>query len=120
MDAKHQVLKQVFGYDEFREGQGPLIDAILQGRDALGVMPTGAGKSICYQVPALVFPGITLVISPLISLMRDQVQSLVQAGVAGAYLNTSLTRSQYFKALEKADRAAPGVFGAGKRHAGQV
>lgn len=102
MDAKHQVLKQVFGYDEFREGQGPLIDAILQGRDALGVMPTGAGKSICYQVPALVFPGITLVISPLISLMRDQVQSLVQAGVAGAYLNTSLTRSQYFKALENA------------------
>lgn len=104
MDAKHQVLKQVFGYDAFRQGQGPLIDAILQGRDALGVMPTGAGKSICYQVPALVFPGITLVISPLISLMRDQVQSLVQAGVAGAYLNTSLTRAQYFKALENASQ----------------
>ena len=73
MDAKHRVLKQVFGYDQFRQGQEAVIDAILQGRDALGVMPTGAGKSICYQVPGLVFSGITLVVSPLISLMRDQV-----------------------------------------------
>ena len=102
MDAKHRVLKQVFGYDQFRQGQEAVIDAILQGRDALGVMPTGAGKSICYQVPGLVFSGITLVVSPLISLMRDQVQSLRQAGVAGAFLNTSLTRAQYFKALENA------------------
>ena len=79
-----------------------MIDAILQGRDALGVMPTGAGKSICYQLPALMMPGVALVVSPLISLMRDQVQALRQAGVAGAYLNSSLTPGQYVKALENA------------------
>ncbi len=94
-----QVLKQYFGYDNFREGQAKLIEAVLEGRDVLGIMPTGAGKSICFQVPALAAEGITLVISPLISLMKDQVSALNQAGVHAAYLNSSLTQGQYVKAL---------------------
>lgn len=97
---KYQVLKQVFGYDSFRQGQENLINAILAGKDVLGIMPTGAGKSIVYQVPALLFSGITLVISPLISLMKDQVEGLNQAGIHAAYLNSSLTQNQYFKALD--------------------
>ncbi|WP_373128169.1 DNA helicase RecQ [Dielma fastidiosa] len=99
---KNEVLKNVFGYDEFREGQAQLVDALLAGRDAFGIMPTGAGKSICYQVPALMFPGITLVISPLISLMKDQVAALNQAGVRAAFLNSSLTFRQYLKAIDNA------------------
>lgn len=97
---KYQILKKYFGYDSFREGQEVLIDAILSGRDTFGIMPTGAGKSLCYQIPALMLPGITLVISPLISLMKDQVESLNQAGVHAAYFNSSLTAGQYRKALE--------------------
>ena len=96
---KTEILKQYFGYDGFREGQEALIDGILAGRDVFGIMPTGAGKSLCYQVPALMLPGITLVISPLISLMKDQVSALNQAGVHAAYLNSSLTASQYSRAL---------------------
>ena len=93
-ETPESVLKRVFGFDAFREGQRPLIDAILAGRDALGVMPTGSGKSVCYQVPALALPGYALVISPLISLMKDQVAALVQAGASAAYLNSSLTERQ--------------------------
>ena len=96
------ILKQYFGYDTFREGQRPLIDSVLKGRDVLGIMPTGAGKSMCFQVPALMMEGITLVISPLISLMKDQVGALNQAGVHEAFLNSSLTMGQYVKALRLA------------------
>ena len=96
------ILKQYFGYDMFREGQRPLIDSVLKGRDVLGIMPTGAGKSMCFQIPALMMEGITLVISPLISLMKDQVGALNQAGVHAAFLNSSLTMGQYVKALRLA------------------
>ena len=99
-EEKYKVLKRYFGYESFREGQEELIDTLLSKKDVFGIMPTGAGKSLCYQVPALMFSGITLVISPLISLMKDQVAALNQAGVYAAYLNSSLTQGQYFKALE--------------------
>ena len=97
---KFTVLKEYFGHASFRHGQEKVVDAILQGRDALCVMPTGAGKSVCYQVPAMLFSGITLVISPLISLMKDQVNALTQNGIRAAYLNSSLTPMQYARAME--------------------
>ena len=101
------ILKKYFGYDSFRNGQEEIIKSILSGRDALAVMPTGLGKSLCYQVPALLLSGITLVISPLISLMQDQVKSLNEAGIHAAFINSSLTESQITKAL---DLAARGIY----------
>ena len=100
--TKYEILKEYFGYHCFRNGQEPLIDSILKKKDTLGIMPTGAGKSICYQVPALILSGITLVVSPLISLMKDQVGALNQAGIHAAYLNSSLTYNQYRLALSYA------------------
>lgn len=91
---KYAVLEQYFGYREFRPGQESLIDGVLSGRDVFGIMPTGGGKSLCYQIPALMLPGITLVISPLISLMRDQVLALKAAGVPAAYINSTLSSTQ--------------------------
>lgn len=102
MKNKYELLKEYFGYDSFRKGQEEVIDSILSGRDVLGIMPTGAGKSVCYQIPALMLSGITLVVSPLISLMQDQVAALNQAGVHAAYLNSSLTYRQYLTALKYA------------------
>ena len=95
----YQTLKHYFGYDTLRPGQQDLMEGILNGIDVLGIMPTGAGKSLCYQVPALMLPGITIVISPLISLMSDQVKALNQAGVHAAYINSSLTENQIRAAL---------------------
>lgn len=94
-----EIVKKYFGYDSLRPGQEELVEAILAGKDALGIMPTGAGKSLCYQVSALMLPGITLVISPLISLMADQVKALNQAGIHAAYINSTLTEGQIAKAL---------------------
>ena len=102
-DDARAMLKHVFGYDDFRPGQRTLIDAELTGRDALGIMPTGSGKSICFQLPALLMEGITLVVSPLISLMKDQVAALNQSGVRAAFLNSSLTERQFDLALRNAE-----------------
>lgn len=93
MDKK-ELLQRIFGYPDFRSGQEQLIDGILAGRDVFGIMPTGGGKSMCYQLPALMLPGVTLVISPLISLMRDQVLALKAAGIPAAYINSSLNGAQ--------------------------
>ena len=103
-EEKYEVLKKYFGYDNYRTGQELLIDAVLDGRDVLGIMPTGAGKSICYQIPAVMLPGVTIVISPLISLMTDQVQALNQNGIRAAYVNSSLNEVQIAKVLRLASQ----------------
>lgn len=100
--AALDTLKRYFGYSSFRPGQERMVSAILSGSDALGVMPTGAGKSICYQVPALMLPGLTLVVSPLVSLMADQVRTLKAAGARPSYLNSTLTPAQQNTVLKRA------------------
>ena len=99
MDLQN-ILKTYFGYDEFRNGQDKLIESIIEGRDALGIMPTGGGKSICYQLPAIALDGITIVISPLISLMKDQVDSLNELGINAAFINSTLDNGEFLQILE--------------------
>ena len=94
MADPHSILKKVFGYDSFRPGQEEIVRRLLDGQDVLAVMPTGAGKSICYQVPALLLPGITIVVSPLVSLMKDQVGALVQAGVAAVIFDVVINMAR--------------------------
>lgn len=103
MSDKLSVLKDYFGHDSFRDGQEQIVDALLDGRDVLCIMPTGAGKSMCYQIPALLFDGVTIVVSPLISLMKDQVGSLVQSGVPAAYINSSLSYPQFLRVLSNVE-----------------
>ncbi len=99
---KHTILKETFGFADFRPAQAEIIDELLASHDVLGVMPTGAGKSLCYQVPALLLSGVTLVVSPLISLMKDQVQALGQNGIRAAYINSSLTAAQNTEVIRRA------------------
>ena len=99
--TKHEALKKYFGHSEFRPSQDTVIDALISGHDVLGVMPTGAGKSVCFQIPALLLPGITIVISPLISLMKDQVAGLRRSDIPVAFINSSLTSKQYKEVLRR-------------------
>ncbi len=99
---QYDVLQKYFGHDTFRPGQEPLIEGLLAGRDVLGVMPTGAGKSACYQVPAMLLPGLTLVISPLISLMQDQVASLHQSGIQAACIHSGMDEQEYWDIVQGA------------------
>ena len=101
MTEEIRNLKKYFGYDSFREGQEEIIREILAGRDVLGVLPTGGGKSICYQLPALMMDGISLVISPLISLMKDQVDALRENGIAATFINSSLSLEDYKRSLSE-------------------
>ncbi|MCR4790313.1 MAG: RecQ family ATP-dependent DNA helicase, partial [Treponemataceae bacterium] len=94
------VLKKAFGYDSFRPLQKEIIENVLSGKDTLAVMPTGGGKSLCYQIPALILEGITIIVSPLISLMQDQVSSLQSNGIECVFLNSSLNREEYFKTVD--------------------
>ena len=100
IEKAYEILKTYFGYSEFRYGQKELITNLINGTDCVGIMPTGAGKSICYQIPAILMDGITLVISPLISLMKDQVHALLEAGIPAAYINSSLTPAQQYKVIQ--------------------
>ena len=115
--AALEALTRYFGYDSFRPGQQGIVEALLAGRDVLGVMPTGAGKSVCYQIPAALSPGVTLVISPLISLMRDQVDALNDLGLPAAFINTTQTpdeQAMVFARRRRADQTAvrgPGTLG---------
>ena len=99
-----EIMSKYFGFRDFKTGQKEIVDCILQGRDALGIMPTGGGKSLCYQLPALTLPGLTLIISPLIALMKDQVDALNDQGINASYINSSLNHSELYNRLDKARR----------------
>ena len=102
IEQAEEVLQHYFGYTTFRTGQKELVAHLLEGRDVLGIMPTGAGKSICYQVPAMVLEGVTIVISPLISLMKDQVDALGEVGIPAGVINSTLTSAEYNETFRKA------------------
>lgn len=104
LNKAREYLQKYYGYPDFREGQKKIVASLLEGRDTLGIMPTGGGKSICYQIPALMLPGLTLVVSPLISLMKDQVDALLSAGVAAAYINSTLTGKEVNERIRAAGR----------------
>lgn len=99
--TREQILKKYFGYDEFRPMQGEVIDEILSGKDVLAIMPTGAGKSLCFQVPALMFPYGSVIISPLISLMKDQVEALNEQGISASYVNSTVTYEESIERLRE-------------------
>lgn len=94
LNKARQILQKFYGYEDFRPGQKKVVESLLNKNDTVAIMPTGAGKSICFQIPALLFEGVTLVISPLISLMKDQVDSLRQLGIAAVYINSSVSKAQ--------------------------
>lgn len=98
----YQVLQETYGFTEFKTGQKEVIEKVLQGKDTLAIMPTGGGKSLCYQIPSLVFEGVTIVVSPLISLMKDQVDALTELGIPATYLNSTLTAVEMNARLKKA------------------
>ena len=100
LNKARQVLQKFYGYEDFRPGQKKVVESLLNRKDTVAIMPTGAGKSICFQIPALLFEGVTLVISPLISLMKDQVDSLRQLGIAAVYINSSVSKAQLYKDLQ--------------------
>jgi len=102
LDRARQYLQQYFGYDAFRPGQEDIIRAVLGGADVVGVLPTGGGKSVCYQIPALIFPHLTLVVSPLIALMRDQTERLRQHGIAAAAIHGGMSAGDVNNALHEA------------------
>src|SRR5262249_38281428 len=100
-DSKRRILQEVFGFDDFRPGQAAAMDALLAGRHVLAVMPTGSGKSLCYQVPALALGGLAIVVSPLVALMQDQVAALRLAGVAADTINSSIDRDENIAAWRR-------------------
>ncbi len=100
LNKARQILQKFYGYEDFRPGQKKVVESLLNRNDTVAIMPTGAGKSICFQIPALLFEGVTLVISPLISLMKDQVDSLRQLGIAAVYINSSVSKAQLYKDLQ--------------------
>ncbi|MFI5239004.1 MAG: DEAD/DEAH box helicase, partial [Gemmatimonadales bacterium] len=104
LDDARATLSSAFGYPAFRAGQELAVESVLRGRDTLVILPTGGGKSLCYQVPALLLPGLTVVVSPLISLMKDQVDALEAKGIAAAFINSTLTNGQVSDRMSRAVR----------------